>query len=156
MPRREEYLKNPEFHKAAFKQYYHDNLGKESERKRRYYEDNTEKVRERNERYRLSAAGRTKAVKHQVKMKMEVLFHYGGDPPRCACCGEMLLEFLSIDHIFGGGYQHRKKLGLNGSSLYHWLIKNKFPEGYRVLCFNCNMSLGFYGYCPHEEVLSCV
>jgi hypothetical protein len=21
---------------------------------------------------------------------------------------------------------------------------------YRVLCHNCNMALGFYGYCPHH------
>jgi hypothetical protein len=24
-------------------------------------------------------------------------------------------------------------------------------KGYRVLCHNCNLARGFYGYCPHEK-----
>jgi hypothetical protein len=30
------------------------------------------------------------------------------------------------------------------------LIKNNFPDGFQVLCHNCNMSIGLYGYCPHQ------
>lgn len=26
--------------------------------------------------------------------------------------------------------------------------KNKYPSGFRVLCWNCNSSLGLYGYSP--------
>jgi hypothetical protein len=33
--------------------------------------------------------------------------------------------------------------------MYAYLIRNNFPEGYRVLCHNCNQSLGYFGYCPH-------
>lgn len=74
----------------------------------------------------------------------------------CACCGAKQVEFLTIDHIHGGGAKHRRSLGggsLSGgaSKLYSWLRRNGFPEGYRVLCQNCNFSRGVFGYCPHEH-----
>lgn len=71
----------------------------------------------------------------------------------CACCGVSYLEFLGIDHILGGGNQQRKKLfshGGGGSKFYRWLMSNNFPPGFRVLCNNCNNSLGNFGYCPHQ------
>jgi hypothetical protein len=80
--------------------------------------------------------------------KMDCLSHYG---KVCACCGESRPEFLVIDHINGGGNQHRKENGISGSSMYFWLRKRNFPIGFRVLCDNCNMSLGMYGYCPHDK-----
>jgi hypothetical protein len=73
-----------------------------------------------------------------------------GDVPQCKCCKTDILEFLSIDHINGGGIQHRKLIGGNGAGFYRWLIKNNFPEGFRVLCMNCNHALGRCGYCPHH------
>ena len=78
-------------------------------------------------------------------LRMSVLSHYGGI---CACCGEDELEFLGIDHIKGGGNQHRKGLNV---SIYYWLRKNGFPQGFRVLCHNCNLASGFYGVCPHQK-----
>jgi len=84
-----------------------------------------------------------------IARKIAVLNHYGD---KCACCGEKRWEFLVIDHINGGGAKHVKELNCGGGSgFYHWLIKNHFPEGFRTLCDNCNMSLGRYGYCPHTE-----
>lgn len=71
---------------------------------------------------------------------------YGGT--FCKCCGEDYYEFLSIDHEAGNGAEHRR-LELRGQDLYSWLIRNDFPEGFRVLCMNCNFSLGHHGYCPH-------
>jgi hypothetical protein len=86
------------------------------------------------------------------EQKLLVLTHYSNNLPKCACCGESHVEFLSIDHINGGGNKHRKSLHLTGMghNFYRWLIKKEFPEGYRVLCMNCNFSLGHYGYCPHN------
>src|SRR5712692_10341183 len=77
-----------------------------------------------------------------------VIEHYGG---ACACCGENTWEFLAIDHIAGGGVKHRRQIKRSsGSSFYAWLYTNKFPEGYQVLCHNCNNAKGFYGHCPHR------
>ncbi len=78
------------------------------------------------------------------KSHMDAIVAYGG---KCACCGEDRPEFLGIDHINGGGNKHRKEEGIH--SLSRWLRKNKYPEGFRVLCHNCNISIGSYGYCPH-------
>jgi hypothetical protein len=81
-------------------------------------------------------------------MRLLVLKHYGGDPPRCACCGEAFAEFLSLDHIAGGGRQHRKTIA---TRWWEWIIRNKFPDTFRVLCHNCNQAIGVYGYCPHQN-----
>ena len=40
------------------------------------------------------------------RLRLEILIHYGGPVPKCACCGESHIEFLSIDHIGGGGKKH--------------------------------------------------
>jgi hypothetical protein len=80
------------------------------------------------------------------KYRMLVLNHYSNGTLSCSCCNESHIEFLTIDHIHGGGNKHRKQI----YSLYPWLVRNKFPEGFRVLCYNCNLSLGKYGYCPHS------
>jgi hypothetical protein len=76
------------------------------------------------------------------------LAHYGGC---CRCCGESTDELLSIDHIEGGGNQHRKAINRYGTDMYRWLKAQGFPPGFRVLCHNCNLARGRYGYCPHEE-----
>jgi len=83
--------------------------------------------------------------------RYEALCHYSKlDHPACACCGEELLEFLCLDHVRGGGGQHRAKSRYRGE-IFHELRIEGYPEGYRVLCCNCNMSLGLYGYCPHDK-----
>ena len=76
------------------------------------------------------------------------LLHYSGGKFICACCFEFHYEFLNLDHVNGGGGQHRKELRL-GSAFYRYLRQQGWPKGYRVLCYNCNFSKGFYGYCPH-------
>ena len=74
--------------------------------------------------------------------------HYGS---KCACCGETIYEFLTIDHINNNGAEERRELGINsGTETYKYLIKNNYPEGYQILCYNCNCAKGFYGYCPHQ------
>ena len=74
--------------------------------------------------------------------------HYGG---RCVCCGETESLFLAIDHIVDGkGNAHRKKINKYGSTFFKWLIKNDFPEGFQILCHNCNMGKHLNGgICPH-------
>lgn len=85
------------------------------------------------------------------RLKLAVFTAYGG--PICCCCGETHLEFLTLDHIAGDGAVHRRKTRDNsGRGVYHDLKKHNYPPGFRVLCFNCNCSLGYFGYCPHGNV----
>jgi hypothetical protein len=78
--------------------------------------------------------------------KTALMEKYGGV---CACCGETRIEFLSIDHINGGGKYERESL--NPSAFYRKLRREPKREDLRVLCMNCNHSIGLYGYCPHER-----
>ncbi|KKN84458.1 hypothetical protein LCGC14_0289200 [marine sediment metagenome] len=90
---------------------------------------------------------RTYSRSRHLKRKKRVLAAYGGE--ECVCCGEYRLELLSIDHERRDGAEHKRQIGHN---LYWWLEKEGYPQdlGLRVLCFNCNCSLGYNGYCPHE------
>lgn len=67
--------------------------------------------------------------------KKRVVAHYSQNTMKCAKCGFGDLRALSIDHINGNGSEHRKQIGK--SRLYSWLVKNKFPSGFQVLCMNC-------------------
>lgn len=88
--------------------------------------------------------------KTAIKLKNNCLKHYG---KKCNCCGEANIQFLTIDHLKGNGNNHRKKLfkhNVGGVHMYRWLIKNNFPEGYSVLCMNCNWAKRYGDACPHE------
>ena len=82
------------------------------------------------------------------RLREDVIRAYGGE---CACCGESEYEFMSVDHINCGGIRHIRSLGLKTQQqFYRWLRQNSYPEGFRILCHNCNQSYGHYAYCPHE------
>lgn len=91
--------------------------------------------------------------KYKTKLRKQVIGYYSAYTYRCACCHEKNWEFLTIDHIENNGAEHRRELGIKGGHRYYnWLINNNFPKGYRVLCANCNHSLGVWGYCPHNKM----
>jgi hypothetical protein len=90
---------------------------------------------------------------YRKRVRAEVIKHYGD---KCECCEETELLFLTIDHINGDGAEHRRQNSYNGDgrsgwSIYYWLRKNNYPEGFRVLCWNCNCSRQHNsGVCPHK------
>lgn len=83
------------------------------------------------------------------RIRKACICHYGGQHPKCDCCGIGDYEKLVIDHIAGGGCEHRRAEGIHGRFIYQWLIDQGFPEGYRVLCFNCNHMMSLHGVCVH-------
>lgn len=93
-------------------------------------------------------ASRTAKQRHRRKLKIEVIQAYGGS---CACCGEDGVDFLHLDHVNGGGKQHRKAFAGNPSNFYPKLRALGFPNDppLRVLCGNCNHAVQF-GPCPHQ------
>lgn len=109
-----------------------------SEYHREYYKKNKDKIGARINEY-------------NKKIRVIVLKFYNNGTSSCNCCGETEIKFLSIDHVHGGGNEHRRSIGNSGKggNIYHWLYRNKFPDGFQVLCHNCNMAKGFYGRCPH-------
>lgn len=92
-------------------------------------------------------------MRQRVRYKYEALAVYGG--PVCVCCGETDVAFLTLDHIDGGGLDHRRRIGVvGGMSFYFWLQQHGYPDiRLQVLCFNCNLgkrSTISEGRCPHE------
>ena len=86
------------------------------------------------------------------KLREIAINHYGGSPPKCACCGEKEIRFLTLDHINGGGRKDRLSKNNLSGGLSGWIVKNNFPGGFQVLCMNCNW--GKYingGVCPHKN-----
>jgi len=126
----------------------------DKETHKKWQEANPEKVAEKNKRNaenkniwaRNNREEANFRSRNQRKKERKFLIdHYGG---KCACCGESRIEFLAIDHIDGGGTEHRERVG-KGWKFYQWLRREGYPKGFRVLCHNCNLAIGFYGYCPH-------
>lgn len=96
----------------------------------KWYLDNRERV------LRDSKAAR-------ARNKALVYDHYGR---ACSCCGETTPEFLTIDHVSGGGNVLRRRYG----DIYKKMIRDGFPEDLRTMCFNCNCGRVFNnGICPH-------
>jgi len=110
-------------------------LRRRREKEGRYKDNPTWLVKER-------ARGRDK----QRRLRQAALGAYGG---ACTCCGEATYEWLTIDHVNGDGAEHRREIGRG--NLYRWLKRHDYPDGFRVLCWNCNCARGYYGFCPHEE-----
>lgn len=85
------------------------------------------------------------------RVRAEALAAYSAtSAPSCACCGERELTFLSLDHVNGGGHKQRQETG--GGGFYAWLRRNGYPDGFQVLCHNCNLGRQINGgICPHKQ-----
>ncbi|MFA5130461.1 MAG: hypothetical protein WC477_06150 [Patescibacteria group bacterium] len=144
-PQQRYYQKNKEKCKLAkeksmakcpnyFKEYYQINHDRILQQRQQHRENNIEQYK-------------AKERKKRLSVKERVINGYGG---KCECCGETLLDFLTIDHINNDGAKHRKEFGRAGK-VHRWIISNNFPEGFQVLCFNCNYSKYFNsGKCIHQ------
>lgn len=72
----------------------------------------------------------------QIRYRQQVMEHYCDGEPYCKGCGVMNIEVLTIDHIDENGAKHRKQEP--AQRCFGWWIRNGFPEGYQILCWNCN------------------
>lgn len=122
-----------------------------NEKSKQWYQNNLERERQkRRERYHKNRERYDALVKqYYQRIKDQVFRFYSAGTMSCRCCGIDGLPFLSLDHINGGGSEHRK-MGLRGYKLYLWIVKNNFPEGFQILCHNCNQAKFSEGECPHE------
>jgi hypothetical protein len=89
---------------------------------------------------------RLRTLAHYHKIRLIVFTHYCGGKPCCQCpgCRTTYIGFLQLDHVKGDGKSHCKKhkLGFGGNRTWTWVLKNGFPEGFQVLCANCNSTGG--------------
>ena len=92
------------------------------------------------------ASMRVLANRRHAKLRGQILKAYGGS---CACCGESTQDFLTLDHIQGGGTKHRATCG---QDVYSEIRRQGFPKDkYRLLCMNCNFAIRYGDQCPHQK-----
>ncbi len=93
-----------------------------------------------------------------MKLKADAMAAYGG---KCVCCGETEVEFLTLDHVEGGGNEKRstlKEFGLligksqTGVTFYQYLKNDGWSneEGLQILCANCNGAKRGLPESPHK------
>ena len=118
--------------------------GKTAKERNRAYarlwrEGNRETTRQRVQETYWRYPERSRLLKRQAnaRVKTQVFAHYSNGKVCCALCGNDNIFCLSIDHINGLGKQNRKALHRSGCAFYYWLKKQGYPEGYQVLCMNC-------------------
>lgn len=75
---------------------------------------------------------------YALLLKQAALKKYGGEKPKCICCGFDNQRFLELDHIDSTGAKLHKKVA--NFRLAWWLERNNYPEGFQVLCSFCNRS----------------
>jgi len=170
--RHNSYLKQRDLKLDNQKKYYQNNKEKRISYAQKYRADNHDKIliirkKRYNERkdeikiIRKNYYNKNKKhlnmynIKTSLRLKMKVFNHYTNFNIKCNCCGENMIEFLSIDHVNNDGAEHRKKVH-SGSSLYYWLINNNYPSGYQILCMNCNFAKGKDKdhICPHRRKIA--
>ena len=100
--------------------------------------------------------------------RLEILQYYSkrlsrSNIPCCNCCGlNSHIDFLEFDHIAGKKEMDSEpelmKLGysskFSNNFLHHWIINNKFPDGFQILCKNCNSAKGMiknHNECPMKN-----
>ena len=128
---KERRLKNPEHNRKLQRDYRLRNIEQHRNRARVYHN--------------------TIAKQRFEDIKIQVMTHYSRGRPECACCGENFhIDFLALDHI-----KPRKEMGhkssFTGIKIYRWIIKNDYPDGFQILCHNCNTAKFRLGICPHQK-----
>jgi len=104
---------------------------------KQYMKEYSKKYRQ-NEEYKARKNQKTRAFR--AALRLEILSHYSNGSLICSCCGFGDVRALDLDHIKNEGGDHRKKIGRRGATydIYAELKGNGFPDGYQVLCRNCN------------------
>ena len=137
------------------------------ERKRRVQPEVKAKAKAYMKEYNSKPENISKFKQSRIDRRLTILQYYSmslsnSSVPCCYCCGENFhTDFLAIDHILGRKQMELEdkfvKLGysskLDGESLQRWIVEKNFPEGFQILCHNCNQAKGMNqnnNKCPHE------
>jgi hypothetical protein len=156
------------------KKYYQENKKNIALKNKMYYKKHSENIKLRTKKYKqdhkietyeqMKLYGKKYRIINKIKittrrkerennLRLKVIDYYSNGKMCCSCCNENTFEFLTIDHIDNNGSKHRKEIGNDGVSIISWLINNDFPEGFQILCYNCNCarSKQIDKICPHKK-----
>jgi hypothetical protein len=143
-------------HKAAQKRYREKNKKARNAKSREWYYENLDRVKVlqkeyvRKNRAKVYAYNAAWQQRKRAEYREAVVSGYGH---ACICCGVADTIFLEIHHPQGNGKADRKRTGGNTYTFYRWLVENKFPKGYELLCANCHKAIHQPGdgICPHKK-----
>lgn len=120
----------PEYEKEYQKQYRKNTTEKRRAYNRAWREQNRDKCIE------------DKRIERQ-RLKTEVLSRYSNGEIICKNCGFKDERALQLDHIFNNGAEERREIfgdrTCAGTTFYRWIRQQNYPDGYQVLCANCNI-----------------
>lgn len=74
-------------------------------------------------------------LKKNMAYKAAAIAKYSNGTNACASCAISDIDVLTLDHINGGGRKHRAVIKI---PIYIWVKTHGFPDGFQVLCMNCN------------------
>ncbi len=141
--------------KAKKTAYYEAHKSDILERRRRYHARPEVKVRRKKRDSSPEKIAKNKILREKLKLEVFAIYskrHSNSDIPCCRCCGESSdVKFLAVDHMDGRKHLPEKEQKLGGMKIYEWLMKNSYPNGFQILCHNCNCTKGIFGSCPHER-----
>ena len=163
---RREYFKRPDIrkkHNEITRLYRLKPENKEKEKKyRTEYSSRPEvkaKKKEYGKEYNSKSENRIRRIiidnKIRIDVKTEVFSYYSkkisnSDIPICACCLYDDLRALTLDHIKGRMNVSPEEKQLGGVPLWKFVKAKGLPDGYQILCFNCNTMKGNKPQCPHQ------
>lgn len=126
------YQKDKVKHKAKNKMYNDTHKAENSIRRKKYQLTHKAEV------YASRQAHKTQLLEYKIGLKRDALTHYGNGKCACVKCGySENIDGLQLDHINGNGAQHRRSI--NRATIYLWLKKKNYPEGYQTLCGTCHL-----------------
>ena len=90
--------------------------------------------------------GKKHGKRVRAELKRKAINEYGG---KCACCNEMNIKFLTLDHINNDGFKETKS---HRADIYRLAIKNNLKNKLQIMCYNCNLGKARNnGVCPHLD-----
>jgi len=106
----------------------------------RFRKANPEKVKERIQNYKNKNRDKINKAEREktIELKTKVMLHYSYGEIHCIHCGETNINFLTIDHINGKKAWKERGGDKKAEALCRWLIREDFPDGFQVLCWNWN------------------
>lgn len=137
-------LANPEKWVARYRAYAEKNKEKLRKYRQEYYQKNRDKIIEKGRKW--SRGNKKRKHENYMSWRDRFLNMYGR---RCSCCGETIVEFLTIEHIQGRNDHRAKRSSYKD---YRDAIQEYQPDIYEVLCMNCNHAKGRFGFCPHQKL----
>jgi hypothetical protein len=93
-----------------------------------------------------------KGTAWRAQMTLKLLEEFGG---KCNCCGEEHPQFLTLEHIQGGGSYSYGRVNGRCRKNRQQVLREAEKDGwdrtkYELLCIGCNWAKGQFGQCPHR------